>query len=574
MPSFTASFLFQIDLLYSPFFRMVQAHSFLYRNIIKIIQTKGGSGFSPTLLSIEHSNIIKGESDKMAANQTVKIKGDELNFSQFSSVVFEKTPVALDDEAIKRMQASRDFVERLIQNRETVYGITTGFGQLCNRFIDPGQASRLQHHLIQSHACGTGEPLPEPVVRGMMLLRINALAKGYSGIRPSTVQALVTLLNREVYPVIPSQGSLGASGDLVPLAHMCLPLLGRGEVMHQGKRKPASDVLKEIGLTPLKLEAKEGLAFINGTQMMCSLGALAVMEAKKLLLAADIIACMTLEALEGIPHAFHPRLQQVRGQSGQMVTADNLRKLLQGSECISKPGGKRVQDAYSLRCIPQVHGASKDAFHYVEEIVLREMNAATDNPLLFADEEEVVSGGNFHGQPLALALDFLTMAMAEIANISERRTERLVNPQLSGLPPFLVPNGGLNSGYMIFQYVAASLVSENKTLSHPASVDSIPSSGNQEDHVSMGAISARKCRQVIENTRKVLAIEYLCAAQALEFQSKKPGRSTRLAYDLLRQSVPPLEEDREGYREIEWADHLIQSGQLTSLIQSRIGLKV
>lgn len=553
---------------------MVQAHSFLYRNIIKIIQTKGGSGFSPTLLSIEHSNIIKGESDKMAANQTVKIKGDELNFSQFSSVVFEKTPVALDDEAIKRMQASRDFVERLIQNRETVYGITTGFGQLCNCFIDPGQASRLQHHLIQSHACGTGEPLPEPVVRGMMLLRINALAKGYSGIRPSTVQALVTLLNREVYPVIPSQGSLGASGDLVPLAHMCLPLLGRGEVMHQGKRKPASDVLKEIGLTPLKLEAKEGLAFINGTQMMCSLGALAVMEAKKLLLAADIIACMTLEALEGIPHAFHPRLQQVRGQSGQMVTADNLRKLLQGSECISKPGEKRVQDAYSLRCIPQVHGASKDAFHYVEEIVLREMNAATDNPLLFADEEEVVSGGNFHGQPLALALDFLTMAMAEIANISERRTERLVNPQLSGLPPFLVPNGGLNSGYMIFQYVAASLVSENKTLSHPASVDSIPSSGNQEDHVSMGAISARKCRQVIENTRKVLAIEYLCAAQALEFQTKKPGRSTRLAYDLLRQSVPPLEEDREGYREIEWADHLIQSGQLTSLIQSRIGLKV
>lgn len=527
-----------------------------------------------TLLSLAYTNIIKGESDKMTTKTTIKIKGDGLNFSQFSAVVFDKTPVELDDKAIKQMQASRNFVKRLIKNRKMVYGITTGFGKLCNHFINTDQASKLQHHLIQSHACGVGEPLSEPVVRGMMLLRINALAKGYSGIRPSTVQALVTLLNKEVCPVIPSQGSLGASGDLVPLAHMCLPLLGKGEVIYQGKRRPSLEVLKNIGLSPLKLEAKEGLAFINGTQMMCSIGALSVIMAKKILLAADIISAMTLEALEGIPHALHARLHQVRGQSGQMVTADNLLKLLEGSMCVTGPGEKRVQDAYSLRCIPQVHGASKDAFHYVENVLLREMNAATDNPLLFADEEEVISGGNFHGQPLALALDFLTMAIAEIANISERRTERLVNPQLSGLPPFLARDGGLNSGYMIFQYVAASLVSENKILSHPASVDSIPSSGNQEDHVSMGSISARKCRQTIENACKVLAIEYLCAAQALEFQSKKPGKATQMAYDLLRQSIPPLKEDREGYQDIESAARLIQSGQLTDLIQSRIRLQV
>lgn len=510
----------------------------------------------------------------MTKKEIIKINGDDLNFPDFSAVVYEKALIELSAESLKRMQASRDYVRRLLNERQTVYGITTGFGKMCDHFINSDQVSLLQHNLLKSHACGVGEPLPEPAVRGMMLLRINALAKGYSGIRPSTVQALVSMLNKEVHPVIPSQGSLGASGDLAPLAHMCLPLIGRGEVIYQGKRKPSLEIFKEIGLHPLRLEAKEGLALINGTQMMCSLGALSVIAAKKLLLAADIISAMTLEALQGIPHAFHPRLQQVRGQTGQMTSAENLNKLLAGSRCVTAPGEKRVQDAYSLRCIPQVHGASKDAFGYVENILHREMNAATDNPLLFTDEGEVVSGGNFHGQPIALALDFLTIAMSEIANISERRTERLVNPQLSGLPAFLAHKEGINSGYMILQYVAASLVSENKTLSHPASVDSIPSSGNQEDHVSMGSISARKCWQVLENTCNVLAIEYICAAQALEFQTKKTGAGTQIAYGLLRRFLPPMSEDREGAPDIEMAVQLIKSGQLTDQVLRQIDIRL
>ncbi|MGA8941719.1 MAG: histidine ammonia-lyase [Thermoactinomyces sp.] len=510
----------------------------------------------------------------MTKKKIIKINGDELDFSSFAEVVYHKALVELSAESLKRMQDSYDYVRRLIAERQTVYGITTGFGKMCDHFINSDQVSLLQHNLLKSHACGVGQALPEPVVRGMMLLRINALAKGYSGIRPSTVQALATMLNKDVHPVIPSQGSLGASGDLAPLAHMCLPLIGRGEVIYQGKRRPSLEVLPEIGLLPLRLEAKEGLALINGTQMMCSLGAMSVIAAKKLLLAADIISAMTLEALQGIPDAFHPRLQQVRGQSGQITTAENLNKLLAGSRCVTAPGEKRVQDAYSLRCIPQVHGASKDAFAYVEKIVQKEMNAATDNPLLFVDEGKVVSGGNFHGQPIALALDFLTIAMAEIANISERRTERLVNPQLSGLPAFLTPKEGINSGAMIFQYVAASLVSENKTLAHPASVDSIPSSGNQEDHVSMGSISARKCWQVLENTSKVLAIEYICAAQALEFKANRMGAGTQIAWKLLRQFLPPMHEDREGSPDIELAAQLITSGQLTEQVLHQINIRI
>jgi histidine ammonia-lyase len=520
------------------------------------------------------STSIKGESADMTKNAVIEINGNQLGYEEFDRVVFKRMPVRLSEDAIRRMELSSAYVRRLVDEEKIVYGVTTGFGKLCDVAILPHETRQLQRNLIISHASGVGEPLPEEVVRGMMLLRINALAKGYSGVRPSTVEMLVRLLNEEVHPVVPSQGSLGASGDLAPLAHMCLPMLGLGEVIHRGKRKSARQVLEELGLTPLEPEAKEGLALINGTQMMCSLAAAAVLQARNLLLAADIIAAMTLEALEGIPHACHPLLHQARGHRGQIITAANLLKLVQGSERVTAPGEKRVQDAYSLRCIPQVHGASKDAFRHVKEIVSTEMNAATDNPLIFADQDEVISGGNFHGQPLALAADYLAIAMAEIANISERRTERLVNPGLSGLPPFLAKRGGLESGYMILQYTAASLVSENKTLCHPASVDSIPSSANQEDHVSMGSIGARKCLQVIGNTANVLAIEYLCAAQALEFKPGKKGAGTETAYRLLRDIVPPLERDREGHLDIRAAAELVTNGKLVEAVAQKTELEL
>ncbi|PTX53899.1 histidine ammonia-lyase [Melghirimyces profundicolus] len=491
------------------------------------------------------------------------IDGEKLTLHDFERVIRGEVKVRLASEALEKMDHSRELVDQLVREGRTVYGVTTGFGKFSDTVIDRSQSAELQKNLIRSHACGVGEFLDEETVRGMMLLRANALAKGYSGVRTSTVETLLHLLNRGIHPVIPAQGSLGASGDLAPLAHMILPLLGEGEVTWKGVRMAASDALRQAEIPRLSLEAKEGLALINGTQMMASLTALSLLEAEHLLWAADTVAGMTLESLGGIPNAFDPLLHEARGQTGQIAAASRIRKLLSGSGRVTRPGERRVQDAYSLRCIPQVHGASLDAYEFVRGVVERELNAATDNPLLFAKEEKVISGGNFHGQPLALAADFLTIAVAELGSISERRTERLVNPQLSGLPPFLTQNGGLHSGYMILQYVAASLVSENKTLCHPASVDSIPSSANQEDHVSMGSIAARKLRTVITNTARTLAVEYLCAAQALEFSEGKMGAGTETAHRLLRQSVPPLTGDRESRSDVETAARLILSGRLT-----------
>ncbi len=502
------------------------------------------------------------------------LDGSALTLKDFADVVHRRRPVALDPEAIHRMEASRRMVEQLVQKERIIYGITTGFGKFSDTVISRHQSAELQLNLIRSHACGVGTPLSEEVVRGMILLRANALAKGFSGVRPVVVQRLIDLLNKGIHPHIPSQGSLGASGDLAPLAHMALPLLGEGEVWYTGKRMAAAQALRLAGLEPIELAAKEGLALINGTQLMTSLTALALIASERLLLSADIIGAMTLEALGGIPQAFHPLLQKVRGHQGQIASADNLRSLIQESSLVNGPGPQRVQDAYSLRCMPQVHGASKDAFHYVKDVILREMNAATDNPLLFPEENLVVSGGNFHGQPIALAADFLAIALAELANISERRTERLVNPHLSGLPPFLTRRGGLHSGYMILQYVAASLVSENKPLCHPASVDSIPSSANQEDHVSMGAIGARKLQSVVHNVTRVLAIEYLCAAQALEFAKASFGVGTRIAYRLLRERVSPLEGDREGTVDIEEAARLIEQGPLVRAVAEAVPLSL
>ncbi|MCS1350737.1 histidine ammonia-lyase [Mechercharimyces sp. CAU 1602] len=495
------------------------------------------------------------------------LDGHSLTLSQFEQVVYRYAPVQLAPTAIKKMQQSRNEVEQLVQEGKTVYGITTGFGKFSDVVIDQHQSNELQLNLIRSHACGVGKPLSIPAVRGIMLLRANALAKGFSGVRPEVVHFLLSLLALKIHPVIPEQGSLGASGDLAPLAHMTLPLLGLGEVYYENERISGGEALQRAGLTPLRLEAKEGLALINGTQMMTSLTALALLHAQNLLLSADIIASLTVEALSGIPHAYHPLLHHARGQLGQITTAKNMLLLLTDSGHTTEPGERRVQDAYSLRCIPQVHGASKDTYQYVEQILNRELNAATDNPLIFSDEGEIISGGNFHGQPIALAADFLSIALAEIGNISERRTERLVNPSLSDLPAFLTKNGGLHSGYMILQYVAAALVSENKTLCHPASVDSIPSSANQEDHVSMGSIGSRKLLQVVDNLYSILAVEYVCAAQALEFHpSLQLGAGGQSAYDLLREQVSPLTADREGHQDIEAAANVLRQGSLVKKV--------
>lgn len=494
--------------------------------------------------------------------KTIVLTGEDLTFYQFEEIVFHGAKIQLHPSVYHKMNQSRQLIQQYVKEGKVIYGITTGFGKFSDQVIPAQDAKQLQRNLLMSHACGVGEPLPEQIVKGMLLLRINALIKGYSGIRPQVVERLVALLNEEILPIIPSQGTLGASGDLAPLSHMSLPLIGLGEVTWEGKRMPTMEVYQKLGWSPLELEEKEGLALINGTQYMGSYLTNAIIVAKNLLLVADILGSLTIEALHGIPDAFDPLLHLARGQQGQIQTAKNILALLDGSKEVSSPGQFRVQDAYALRCIPQVHGASKDAFHYVKEVMKRELNASTDNPLIFSQEQKVISGGNFHGQPLALAADFLSIAISEIANISERRIERLVNPQLSGLPAFLTPDGGLHSGYMIYQYVAASLVSENKVLSHPSSVDSIPSSGNQEDHVSMGGFATRKCHQILQNATKVLAVEYLCAAQAIEFGKKRLGKGTSVAYELLRRFIAPLTDDRIGSDEIENTASFIQSKEL------------
>lgn len=407
----------------------------------------------------------------------------------------------------------------------------------------------------------------------MMALRAKDLARGHSGIRLQTVERLLDLLNLGILPVVPEKGSVGASGDLAPLAHMSLVLIGLGEAFHRGKRMSGADALAQCGLQPLELEAAEGLALVNGTQMTAAVGGLAVHDAERLSSTADLAAAMSLEVLLGSRTEFDPRIHQVRPHPGQAFTADNLRRITQGSEIISyhKDCGS-IQDAYTLRCSPQVHGATRDAIAYARRVLETEMNSSTNNPLIFADSEELLLGGNFHGQPVGLALDFLCMAVAELANISERRIERLVNPQLSGLPAFLVKEGGLHSGFMIAQYTAAALVSENKILSHPACVDSIPTSANKEDHVPMSPISARKAREIVQNAEHVIAIELLCGAQGLDlFTNLKPGEGTLAAYRVIRSAVPHLEKDRVLSRDIDAMVGLIREGILLHEVEQVIG---
>lgn len=492
----------------------------------------------------------------------ITLDGSGLTIEEVAAIAREQKQIRIAEDALHKVRRSREMVEQMAGKKQVVYGITTGFGKFSDVVISAQDTSRLQENLIMSHACGMGQPYPAEVVRAMMALRINALAKGFSGIREETLLLLTEMCNRNVHPVIPSQGSLGASGDLAPLAHMVLVMLGKGTAEVGGHLLPGDEALRSVGLLPICLQAKEGLALINGTQAMTALACLALYDTRILLESAEVIAAMTLEALRGIPQAYDPQLHLVRPHPGQQESARRLLQHLQGSERTTVQGEIRVQDAYSLRCVPQVHGATRDTLEYVWATVLRECNSVTDNPILFAQTGDVISGGNFHGQPIALAADFLAIATAELASISERRIERLVNPHLSGLPGFLTDQGGLHSGFMIAQYVAASIVSENKVLCHPASVDSIPSSANQEDHVSMGTTAARKLRTVVANTAKVLAIEYLAAAQALEFGSGKMGAGTARAYEILRRLIPRLREDREIHLDLAKAEEVILRGEL------------
>ncbi len=502
----------------------------------------------------------------------ILIDGNTLSIDDFINVVRHGYKVELSKDAIEKVKNSRKIVDELIEEERAVYGITTGFGKFSDVTITKEETKLLQKNLIISHSCGVGKALDEEVVRGIMLLRANALAKGYSGIRLSTLNTLIDMLNKKVHPIIPEKGSLGSSGDLAPLSHMVLVMLGEGEAIYDGQILPGHEAMARAGIKPIELTSKEGLALINGTQAMTAIGGLTVYDSINLTKHADIISALTIEALNGIVDAYDYKLHRVRPHKGQINTAKNLLKLLDGSQMTSKQGEIRVQDAYTLRCIPQIHGASKDAIEYVLEKVLIEFNSATDNPLIFADSKEVISGGNFHGQPMALSFDFLGIALSEIANVSERRLERLVNPALSGLPAFLTENGGLNSGFMIVQYSAASLVSENKVLAHPASVDSIPSSANQEDHVSMGTIAARKAREILNNTRKVLAMELLAACQAIDLRGKKGlGKGTEIAYNIVRKHIKVLEEDRIMYKDIDICEDIIKSCKILNKVEEEIG---
>ncbi|MFZ5353001.1 MAG: histidine ammonia-lyase [Bacillota bacterium] len=500
------------------------------------------------------------------------IDGEHLTIKDVVDVARHGHTVGLSEDAVQKVKKARAFVDKLVDGAAVVYGITTGFGKFSDTFISKEDTKALQRNLIVSHACSLGDPLPEETVRAMMLLRANALSKGYSGVRLETLNTLIEMLNKGVHPIVPEKGSLGASGDLSPLATMVLVMLGEGEAVYKGERMPGKAAMEKAGIPVVELTSKEGLALINGTQCMTAIGSLAVYDAENLMKNADIIASMTLEALKGITNAFDYKVHRVRGQKGQFVTAKNVLKLVEGSELTTKQGEIRVQDAYTLRCIPQIHGASRDAINYVKEIVANEINAATDNPLIFAEEGEVISGGNFHGQPMALAMDFLGMAVSELANVSERRLERLVNPQLNDLPAFLTKKGGLNSGFMITQYTAASIVSENKVLAHPASVDSIPSSANQEDHVSMGTTAARKARVMLDNSQKVLAIEAFAASQALSFRGDvRLGAGTDKAYAAIRAEVPPVEEDRIMYVDMNKIDRMVKQEVLIKAVEAAVG---
>lgn len=505
--------------------------------------------------------------------ETIYLTGSTLTLEQLVQVARFRAPVELDGQARERILRSRKIIDDFVEREEVVYGVTTGIGKFCEIFINKENCVALQKNIIITHAAGAGEPFPTEVVRGIILLRLNNFAKGFSGIRIETVDTMIAMLNKGVHPIIPQKGSLGASGDLAPLSHMVLPIIGLGQAEYQGQVFSGKEAMEKAGIPTTNLYAKEGVALINGTQVMTSVGALALYDALNLSKTADVAAALTFEACNGIVTALDEQVHQVRPHKGQLSTAKNLRNLLAGSEMTTSQGQIRVQDPYTLRCVPQIHGATKNALAYIRDQVELEMNSVTDNPIIFPDTTQVISGGNFHGQPMALSFDFLGIATAELADVAERRIERLVNPQLNyGLPGFLVPDGGLNSGYMILQYTAAALVSENKVLAHPSSVDSIPSSANQEDHVSMGTIGARKAREIVENVRRVLATELVCAVQAIDLRGKKRlGKGTEAAYEILRKAVPTMLNDREVYGDVNACEALVIDGTLIAAVEATAG---
>jgi len=504
--------------------------------------------------------------------KSLALSGNDLTLGQLYQVVFEGFEVTLAPEAVARMDVSRAVVERLSTGDVAAYGINTGFGALATVRIQPEQIRELQVNLVRSHACGVGAPLAEDETRAMLLLRANALAKGFSGVRPVVVETLLAMLNRGVLPVIPSQGSVGASGDLAPLAHLALVAIGEGEAIYKGARLSGGDALKHADIVPLKLEAKEGLALLNGTQGMLALLALAVRDAEILIDTADVAAALSLDALRGSPAAFDERISRIRPYPGQTATARNLVRLNRGSEIReshrSAKNDPRVQDAYSLRCTPQVHGAVRDSLSQARTTLSIELNSATDNPLVFADSGEVLSGGNFHGQPLAMAADQIAIALATLAGICERRVEHMANPHTSLLPAFLTADPGLNSGFMIAQVVAASLASELKALATPHSVDSIPTSGDQEDYVSMGMSASRRLQRMLDALRNVIAIELLAACQGIDFQAPlQTGVEARKAYALVRSVSRVVDKDRALAPDIAAVAQLVAKGEFQNILR-------
>jgi histidine ammonia-lyase len=504
----------------------------------------------------------------------VVIDGESLTLADVVRVASSDAEVELSSAARPKIERAREYVERLLTDHAVVYGVTTGFGKFAEVPVAREDALALQRNLVFSHCCGVGDPLGPAETRAMMLLRANVLAKGYSGVRLTVLETFLRMLNAGILPVVPSKGSVGASGDLAPLAHLTAVLIGEGEAVYRDRLMPGGEALKSAGIEPVVLEAKEGLALINGTQMMTAIATLTLWEAEHLSKAADIAAAQAVDGLRGTNTPFLEISHRVRPHPGQAATARNLLRLLERSEILaSHVACSKVQDAYSLRCVPQVHGAVKDALAFVRGVLEVELNAATDNPLVFAEEELVISGGNFHGQPISQAADILAIALAQLGNISERRIECMMDPSTSDhLPPFLTSQPGLNCGLMMAQVTAAALVSENKALAHPAVVDSIPTSANKEDFVSMGAFAALKAREVSRNVRRVIAIELLCGAQALEFrESLRPGSGVAAAHDFIRGAVPHLENDRPQTPDIERLSEMVRDGSLVRRVEEAVG---
>ncbi|MBZ5695035.1 MAG: histidine ammonia-lyase [Acidobacteriia bacterium] len=502
----------------------------------------------------------------------VQIDGERLTLEDLYRIVFDGAEAEIPLAAHNRMNASRAVIARLIENDAAVYGVTTGFGKMATTRISHDEIRHLQLNLVRSHACGVGAPLSEHATRAMLALRANAIAKGFSGVRPVVAETLVAMLNRGVHPIIPSQGSVGASGDLAPLAHLALVVIGEGHATFQGRSMTGAQAMRLAGITPLVLEAKEGLALLNGTQAMLALLALGLRQAEIAVDTADVATALSLDALRGSPSAFDARIAKVRPHAGQAVTARNIERMNRGSEIReshrSPDKDSRVQDPYSLRCAPQVHGAVRDALAHVRATLAIELNSATDNPLVFADSGEVISGGNFHGQPLAMAADHLAVALATLGGISERRTEQMTNPQTSQLPAFLVRHAGLNSGFMIMQVTAAALASEMKALAAAHSVDSIPTSANQEDYVSMGMGAARRLEPMLANLRNILAIELLAACQGIDLLSPlRPGPETKKAYDIVRSVSESVNADRSLAPDIEAVARAIAAGKFIALLR-------